>query len=335
MRIETPRLLLDPLSAQDAPALAAIAGHPEVAPMLMIFPTPCDAAFARDVIARSGDASRPDFRLAVREGGRLIGSVGIGGDIPGDPASVAYFIAPGAQGRGLATEAMRAFLSACRAAFAPPVIHADHFEDNPASGRVLARLGFRAVGRREGRSAARPGPAPMIRWRLDAAALPARIATGRLLLRPVAEADLPAVVEGAGDLEVSRWLGRVPHPYGAGDARRFLAWSGDAPGVWAIEEGGAFRGVVSIREDLGYWLARDAWGRGLMTEAARAATRAWFEAGHGALTSSHMEGNGASRTVLIRLGFADVGPKTIPCLALGRDVPGRAMRLDRGAWEAA
>ena len=167
MRLETARLTLDPLALEDAPALAEIAGHPDVAPMLMIFPSPCPEVFARDVIARSGDTSRPGFRLAIREGGALVGSVGIGGDIPGAPASVAYFIAPAAQRRGLATEAMAAFLDACTASFDFSEIHADHFEDNPASGLVLERLGFRRVGTGVGRSAARPAPAPVIRYRLD------------------------------------------------------------------------------------------------------------------------------------------------------------------------
>ena len=165
--------------------------------------------------------------------------------------------------------------------------------------------------------------------------LPQVVETERLLLRPPEVRDGPDVIRGAGDLAVSRWLGRVPHPYGEEDFRRFLGWASEPPGVWAIEEAGTLRGVISIRDDLGYWLARDAWGCGIATEAARAATRAWFDAGADALTSSHMEGNEASRRVLLKLGFGDAGPKTIPCLARGRDVPGRAMRLTRAAHEAA
>ena len=170
MRLETPRLVLEALTPDDAPALAAIAGHADVAPMLMIFPTPCGEAFALDVIRRSADPSRPGFRLAVREAGALVGSVGLGGDIPGDGApSVAFFVAPSAHGRGLATEALRAFAPACLAAFDLPALHADHFEDNPASGVVLGRAGFRRIGTGMGRSAARPGPAAIVRYRLDAA----------------------------------------------------------------------------------------------------------------------------------------------------------------------
>ena len=83
---------------------------------------------------------------------------------------MAYFVAPDAQGRGIASEAMRAFLAACFDAFDLPAIHADRFEDNPASGAVLERLGFRRTGLGVGESAARPGPARLVLYRLDAEA---------------------------------------------------------------------------------------------------------------------------------------------------------------------
>lgn len=165
MRLETARLVLDPLTPDDAPALAAIAGHPAVAPMLMIFPSPCPEDVAASVIARSGSRPRDGVRLAIREGGALRGSVGVGGDVPGAPASLAFFLAPEVQGRGLGREAATAFVGAC---FEDglPAIHADQFEDNAASGRLLDALGFETAGRVLGRSAARPGPAPMLRRRI-------------------------------------------------------------------------------------------------------------------------------------------------------------------------
>lgn len=164
--------------------------------------------------------------------------------------------------------------------------------------------------------------------------LPAIIETRRLRLRPPGARDVPAIVEGAGDLAVSRWLTPVPHPYHESDAEEFLAFAAEGPGVWAIEEGGAFRGVVSIREELGYWLRRDAWGRGLMTEAAGAATGAWFALEPESLRSSHHEGNAASRAVLLKLGFEETGHHMSFARALGRDVPGRTMHLTRARWEA-
>ena len=159
--------------------------------------------------------------------------------------------------------------------------------------------------------------------------LPAVLETERLVLRPLGLDDAPALVSGVGDFEVARWLAPVPHPYGEEDARAFLGEVAATPGTWAITAEGALVGLVSIRDELGYWLARDTWGCGIATEAARAAARAWFAAGPAMLMSSHMEGNEASRRILLKLGFEDAGPKTISSASLGRDVPGRAMRLGR------
>lgn len=168
MRIETERLVLDALTATDAPALAAIAGNPAVAPMLLIFPSPCPVEFAAGVIARSQDCSRPGFRLAVREGGALAGSVGISPTDGAGASSVMYFLDPARWGRGLMGEAMRAFVDACLARFDLAALTASRYEDNPASGAILTRLGFKEIGRGMGASAARQAPAPEILYRLEA-----------------------------------------------------------------------------------------------------------------------------------------------------------------------
>ena len=49
------------------------------------------------------------------------------------------------------------------------------------------------------------------------------LVTGRLTLRPPQQADAEALVRGLSNLNVSRWTGRIPHPYGPADAAAFLA----------------------------------------------------------------------------------------------------------------
>ena len=159
--------------------------------------------------------------------------------------------------------------------------------------------------------------------------LPPVIETERLVLRPLEPEDAPALARGAGDFEVARRLATVPHPYAVEDALAFVEARPGEGRVWGIVEKGALKGIVSIRDELGYWIARPHWGRGIATEASRAAARAWFAAGPAMLTASHMDDNEASRRVLLKLGFEDAGPKPIPSRALGREVPGRLMRLGR------
>lgn len=163
-RVETPRLTLRAFTGADLPALARIGADPRVAPMMGTIPVPWPEAEIRAWVERSRFRGAVGFRLGIAlKDGRLIGSAGLGGA----PASLAYFLDPAAWGRGYATEAMRAFLAACFARFPGlDVIAADHYADNPASGRVLQKLGFVKTGEGTGRSLARLEPAPNIHYRL-------------------------------------------------------------------------------------------------------------------------------------------------------------------------
>lgn len=51
------------------------------------------------------------------------------------------------------------------------------------------------------------------------------IRTPRLLLRPPVTRDAGAIVELAGDWDVARMTGRIPHPYKLADAEDFLGLS--------------------------------------------------------------------------------------------------------------
>lgn len=66
-----------------------------------------------------------------------------------------YWLAPDRWNRGYATEAGRAVIDMARHALGLDRIVARHHLDNPASGRVLAKLGFREAGRGRVHSLAR------------------------------------------------------------------------------------------------------------------------------------------------------------------------------------
>jgi RimJ/RimL family protein N-acetyltransferase len=139
-----------------------------------------------------------------------------------------------------------------------------------------------------------------------------------------------------GDWEVARRLARVPHPYGPDDARFFLDQVVPVEWVWAITLEGAdtLIGAVGLTPEndadtaeLGYWLSRAYWGRGITTEAARAVVSFGFESlGLPVLTSGYFEDNPASGQVLHKLGFVEAGRVMRPCLAAGGEVP--SVRMD-------
>ncbi len=160
--------------------------------------------------------------------------------------------------------------------------------------------------------------------------------TERLTLRPVVLADAPAIVEGVNDWDVAKWLAVVPHPYSHEDALTFITEiAPQIPKFWAIDDGNLV-GIISIDTEIGYWLAREYWGRGYMTEAARAVVAHHFaDPAAGDLPSGHFVGNERSGAVLAKLGFVNLEVRRIYCLARGEDMDSQRMILTRANWEAA
>mgnify|MGYP003839627387 FL=1 len=69
-------------------------------------------------------------------------------------------------GLGCAFEAMGAFLAYFMRKVDLSEVAADHFDDNPASGAVLRKLGSQELGKGSGKSQARLEPAPVTLYRL-------------------------------------------------------------------------------------------------------------------------------------------------------------------------
>lgn len=161
--------------------------------------------------------------------------------------------------------------------------------------------------------------------------------TPRLTLRPPRAEDAPALARALDDPGVARMLARAPLPYDEAAAREFIAASlaPGAPERWVIDDGAPV-GVVGLEPHLGFWLGREAWGRGYATEAAWAALRhAFADPLREAVVSGHFEENLASGRVLRRLGFEPSGLSRVFCTARNEEVDHVDMILTREAWEAA
>ncbi|AJP74292.1 GNAT family acetyltransferase [Sphingomonas hengshuiensis] len=140
-------MTLRPGWPEDAPELARAIGHEAVVRNLALAPWPYPIEAAEAFLAQFGDPTELKFLMFEHQAGQLglIGVMSIGAHRD-EPHELGYWLTPAAWGRGYATEAGRAVLEAARALGIRRVT-AGHFIDNPASGAVLRKLGFRATGR--------------------------------------------------------------------------------------------------------------------------------------------------------------------------------------------
>ena len=146
MFARTPRLLLRPGFPEDAPALAAAIADHAIVRNLAVVPWPYTLRDAEAFLASPRDPVLPSFLVFERTQAapELVGSCGLGRR-PSGAVEMGYWIARGHWGRGFATEACAALVDIARTLGAA-TLEGSHFVDNPASGRVLEKLGFEAVG---------------------------------------------------------------------------------------------------------------------------------------------------------------------------------------------
>ena len=167
MFARTERLLLRPGWAEDAPALARAIADEQVVRNLATAPWPFALQDAEAFLAAPRDPAMPSFLITERTDGepRIVGACGLGRR-PSGAVELGYWIARPHWGKGFATEASLALIDIART-LKLPRLEASHFIDNPASGRVLEKLGFVATGLSAARySCARGGEAIAKLYRL-------------------------------------------------------------------------------------------------------------------------------------------------------------------------
>lgn len=165
--LETDRLRLDALRPEDAPRVAELAGEREVARQTETIPHPYPEEEAAAWIARltaeieDGEAAVFGIRLpgagdgGEDRGGELIGAVGLHPEPEHGRARLGYWIGEPYWGRGYATEAARATVGWGFRALDLRRVHAESYARNPASCRVLEKIGMTREGVR---------PAHRVRW---------------------------------------------------------------------------------------------------------------------------------------------------------------------------
>jgi RimJ/RimL family protein N-acetyltransferase len=169
MFARTTRLLLRPGWRQDAPALFEAIRDERIVRNLATAPWPYRPADAEAWLATERKLSEPSLLIFRRSGAapELVGAIGFGRRPTGE-TEFGYWIARRHWGHGYATEAGRAILATARHGLRLKRLDAGHFLDNPASGRVLEKLGFKPTGMIVPRySAGRGEAAPCRLFKLD------------------------------------------------------------------------------------------------------------------------------------------------------------------------
>ncbi|MBI1182521.1 MAG: GNAT family N-acetyltransferase [Alphaproteobacteria bacterium] len=169
--------------------------------------------------------------------------------------------------------------------------------------------------------------------------------TARLILQPLAHADADAIQQVFPRWEIVRYMtSDIPWPYPPGAAAAYLrehalpAISRGEEWHWTIRlksNPAHLIGMVSLmdlpNENRGFWLAPDFQGRGLMTEAAEAATGYWFDVlGRDLLRAPKAVANEPSRKISQRFGMRVVATEERDFVS-GR-LPTEIWEITRNEW---
>ena len=142
------------------------------------------------------------------------------------------------------------------------------------------------------------------------------LSTPRLRLRRPLAADDARQTHLITDPDVARMTTRIPHPYRLQDAHDFLAHASDSLFAIDLSEAGligliGFRDATVLGPEIGHWIGKPYWGRGLATGAATAAFvwahRDWSKR---CLVSGHFADTPASGAVLNKAWFLYTGEVT-------------------------
>jgi [ribosomal protein S5]-alanine N-acetyltransferase len=148
--LDTRRLRLRPFRMDDAASVQRQLSEREVADTTASIPHPYPPGAAAEWIAaastREACGQARIFAVTRRDDGLLVGCVELRIGRGGHRAELGYWIGRAHWNNGYATEAAGEIVRWGFATLGLHRVHAAHFTRNPASGRVLARIGMRHEG---------------------------------------------------------------------------------------------------------------------------------------------------------------------------------------------
>jgi len=147
VQLKTKRLLLRPPTMDDAPSIQQLVSAHEIALNTLLIPHPYPEGGAAEWLSRQGkNPNDHTFAITLRKRRDLIGAIGLEVKPEHDRGEIGYWIGVPYWGLGYMTEAARAVVGWAFEELALNRIFAQHFTRNPASGRVLQKIGMRHEG---------------------------------------------------------------------------------------------------------------------------------------------------------------------------------------------
>jgi RimJ/RimL family protein N-acetyltransferase len=144
--LQTERLRIRPYSEADIPELVRLIGTREVAATTLRIAHPYSEQDARAFLELAKEPDKLWLAVTLRADGRQIGGSGLRVELQHQHAELGYWLGVSYWSQGYATEAAREVL---RYGFEDLALHrifASHFKHNPASGKILKKIGMRHEG---------------------------------------------------------------------------------------------------------------------------------------------------------------------------------------------
>ena len=167
-----------PPALADAARIATLAGDYDVACMTGTIPHPYSEQMAAEWLAGALNGEE-GVVFMIEHDGVLVGCTGYRA-FDEEHAELGYWIGKPYWGHGYATEAVRALIAHAFDADGFAYLRAGHFADNPASARILGKLGFVAQGDEMRDCAARDGTTHCVIYRLGRAEAEANLRSPQL-----------------------------------------------------------------------------------------------------------------------------------------------------------
>ena len=138
--LTTERLTLKPVTLEDENEIEKYVSDIRVARMVSSITHPNPPGATRAFLKRVIDPENPDITWAIRQDVALLGVITLRGD-----GEIGYWLGPEHWGQGIMTEAGKRIV-AYAFSRGDVRVHAQRFDDNPASGRVIEKIGMTFTG---------------------------------------------------------------------------------------------------------------------------------------------------------------------------------------------